>query len=96
MSFLIRWTSDSKESPHVYHNEKHICQPGKQLIPEEDTECFILRDPTTDDYPTASIVDGYKPFTDLTDEQESNDGEDSQFTFSAFDGPYLFSENNLS
>ncbi|KAM5171403.1 uncharacterized protein ACMZJ9_004096 [Mantella aurantiaca] len=89
-------SSSSKESPHFYYNEEHTSKLDREEILDEDTECVVLCDLTKEDYPTASIVDGYKPFTDSTEEQESKDIENSQFTFSAFDGPYLFSESNSS
>ncbi|XP_077326280.1 interleukin-3 receptor class 2 subunit beta-like isoform X2 [Lithobates pipiens] len=92
---MMGTSSVSKEPPYYYNNEEHISKLNSQLIPQEDIECFILCDQIKEDYPTASIVDGYKPFTDLESEQESKDVKDSQFMFSAFDGPYLFSESNL-
>ncbi|XP_073478627.1 cytokine receptor common subunit beta-like isoform X2 [Aquarana catesbeiana] len=94
-NIMMGTSSVSKEPPNYYNNEEHISKLNSQPIPQEDIECFILCDHTKEDYPTASIVDGYKPFTDLESEQESKDIKDSQFMFSAFDGPYLFSESNL-
>lgn len=94
-NLMMGTSSVSKEPPYYYNNEDHISKLNSQLIPQEDIECFILCDHTKEDYPTATIVDGYKPFTDLESEQESKDINDSQFMFSAFDGPYLFSESNI-
>ncbi|XP_018430521.1 PREDICTED: uncharacterized protein LOC108803180 isoform X2 [Nanorana parkeri] len=92
----MMWTSsDSKDSRHAYQNVEHISRLDSDLISEEDTDCSIICD-LKEDYPTATVVDGYKPFTDVADEQESEDIKDPQFVFSAFDGPYLFSESNLS
>ncbi|XP_040202314.1 cytokine receptor common subunit beta-like isoform X2 [Rana temporaria] len=94
-NIMMGTSSASKGFPYYYNNEEHISKLNSELVPQEDSQCFILGDHITEDYPTASIVDGYKPFTDLESEQESKDINDSQFMFSAFDGPYLFSESNL-
>ncbi|XP_072255757.1 uncharacterized protein [Pyxicephalus adspersus] len=82
--------------------EEKINSLKSEHVPGEDAKSCVLSDPIKKDYPTASIADDYKPFSDLTSEQESEDTfecefkakKDSEFAFSAFDGPYLFSECN--
>ncbi|XP_072255754.1 uncharacterized protein [Pyxicephalus adspersus] len=91
---IMMWTSsNSNESPHFYYNQNNIDSLDGELIPEEDTKCFILdlNDLTKENYPTATFSEEYKPFTDLTNEQESKDIKDSTCTSSiSKEYPHLY------
>ncbi|XP_075711550.1 cytokine receptor common subunit beta-like [Rhinoderma darwinii] len=88
---VLMWAPSKKEINLQRQDEEQVTQPLSELLQDDDTQCLFLFDMTKDEYPTASITDEYKPFSELIDEQENRDMEDSQFTVCAFDGPYLFS-----
>ncbi|XP_044134780.1 uncharacterized protein LOC122927210 isoform X1 [Bufo gargarizans] len=88
---VLMWAPSKKDISLLKPVEEQITRPHSELLRDNDTQCLYLYNIATEDYPTASITDGYKPFSELIDEQENRDMKDSQFTVCAFDGPYLFS-----
>ncbi|XP_069829062.1 uncharacterized protein [Dendropsophus ebraccatus] len=89
------WAPSLKDTSHPKEDEEQTTRPNSDLLQDDDTQCLFLFSMIKEDYPTASIADGYKPFSELIDEQENKDMEESQFTACAFDGPYLFSSSNV-
>ncbi|XP_072005540.1 cytokine receptor common subunit beta-like isoform X2 [Engystomops pustulosus] len=89
---ITMWTP-SKKDPIFFkqEEEEQISRPESEMFQDDDTKCLFLFPMTEDEYPTASITEGYKPFAELIEEQGSKDSEEPQFTVCAFDGPYLFS-----
>lgn len=88
---VLMWAPPIKDTNLLKQDEEQITWPNSELLQDNDTQCLFLFNMTKEEYPTASITDGYKPFSELIDEQEDRNVEESQFTVCAFDGPYLFS-----
>ncbi|XP_063787568.1 cytokine receptor common subunit beta-like [Pseudophryne corroboree] len=88
---VLMWTPQmSKDSTDYNQDKEQISRPESELIHNDFTQCvFVMY--ANEEYPTSSVADGYKPFSEMIDEQQSADMEFSQYTVSAFDGPYLFS-----
>ncbi|KAM3925440.1 uncharacterized protein RB166_008648 [Leptodactylus fuscus] len=92
---VMMWGSSKKDTNFMKQDVEEFTRPSSELLQDDDTQCLVLFNMTTEEYPTAyptaSVTDGYKPFAELIDEQENENMEDSQFTVCAFDGPYLLS-----
>ncbi|XP_056426620.1 uncharacterized protein LOC130367819 isoform X2 [Hyla sarda] len=78
-----------KDTNLLIKDEEKISRPNSELLQDDDSQCLFNM--VKEEYPMASVTDGYKPFSELMDEQNNKEMDDSQFTICAFDGPYLFS-----
>ncbi|KAM4039633.1 uncharacterized protein ACNLHF_017701 isoform 2-T2 [Anomaloglossus baeobatrachus] len=85
------WAPSKNDTSIPKQEEDEIIQPHSEWIQHDDSQCLFLFNKTKEEYPTTSVVDDYKPFADLIDEQETRHPEGPQFNVCAFDGPYLFS-----
>ncbi|XP_073510261.1 uncharacterized protein [Phyllobates terribilis] len=88
---VMMWGPSKKDINLLKQDEDQITEPHCELLQYDDSQCLFLFNETKEDYPTASVTDDYKPFSELIDEQETGQLEVSQFNVCAFDGPYLFS-----
>ncbi|XP_068128325.1 cytokine receptor common subunit beta-like isoform X2 [Hyperolius riggenbachi] len=97
---VVMWTSStSKDTAHLKQDEVCTITPTIEPALDDDPQSIFVCNPS-ENYPTASLTEGYQPFTEVMTEQENeqeySDTEDSQFAYSAFDGPYLFYKNSSS
>ncbi|XP_066449634.1 cytokine receptor common subunit beta-like isoform X2 [Eleutherodactylus coqui] len=88
---VLMQAPSKKDINLLEEGEEQVNWPHNELFWEDDSQCISLFKMTKEEYPAASPTEGYTPFSELVDEQENREMEDSRFTFSAFDGPYLLS-----
>ncbi|XP_075049900.1 cytokine receptor common subunit beta-like isoform X2 [Mixophyes fleayi] len=88
----VMWTPQMSEDYTQFKQDKgQISRPDSELFYNDVTPCIFVCNSTNDLSPTDSVTDGYKPFSEMIDEQQSTNTEHSHSEIIAFDGPYLFS-----
>ncbi|KAM4038567.1 uncharacterized protein ACNLHF_016924 [Anomaloglossus baeobatrachus] len=85
------WAPSKDDTSLLKEEEDEMIQPHSEWIQHDDSQCLFLFNETKEEYPTTSLIDDYKPFAELIDEQETRHPEGPQINVCAFDGPYLFS-----